>query len=50
MLKRIQAYIEQEPWDEAIKRQERLLNRAIIVVIILAVIYFGPFIMHIFLR
>jgi hypothetical protein len=50
MLKKFQTYIEQEPWDEAMLRQERLLNRMIVVVILLAVIYFVTPIVGIFLR
>jgi len=50
MLKRIQTYIEQEPWDEAMLRQERLLNRAIVVVMILSAIYLVPPVVAIFLR
>lgn len=50
MIKKIQTYIEQEPWEEAVKRQQRWLDRATIVVIILAVIYFGPFILQIITR
>ena len=50
MLKRFQTYIEQEPWDEVIKRQQRWLDRASWLIIILAVIYFSPFILHIFTR
>lgn len=50
MLKRFQTYIEQEPWDEEIKRQQRWLDRATIIVIILAAIYFSPVILHIFTR
>lgn len=50
MIKKFVTYIEQEPWDEAIKRQQRLLDRATIVVIILAVIYFAPSIINIITR
>lgn len=50
MLKKFVTYIGQEPWEEAIKRQERYLNRIIIVVLILAWIYFSPFLWHIFTR
>ena len=50
MLKKIQTYIEQEPWDEAILRQERYLNRFIAVVLILSAIYFSPVLWHIFTR
>lgn len=50
MLKRIQTYILQDPWDEAIKQQQRRLDRATILVIIVAVVYFSPVILHIFTR
>ena len=50
MLKKFQTYIEQEPWDEAIMRQQRLLDRATIIVIILAAIYFAPAIINIITR
>lgn len=50
MIKKLMTYIEQEPWDEDMERQQRWLDRATIVVIILAVVYFGPFILHIFTR
>lgn len=50
MLKKFQTHIEQEPWDEEIKRQQRRLDCATIIVIILAVIYFSPSIINIILR
>jgi len=50
MIKRFQTYIEQEPWDAAIKRQDKYLRRFIVYVLILAAIYFSPFILHIFTR
>lgn len=50
MLKRFILFIEREPWDEAMLRQERYLNRCIVVVLILSVLYFSPVIWHIFNR
>jgi hypothetical protein len=50
MFKRFILYIEQEPWDEAIERQDKYINRGIAVVLALAVIYFCPVIYHIFTR
>lgn len=50
MLKKFQTYIEQEPWEETIKRQDRYLNRVIVVILILSWIYFSPFLWHIFTR
>lgn len=47
MMKRIQTYIVQEPWDEALLRKERYLNRAIWIGIALAALYFSPFILYI---
>ncbi len=50
MLKKFQTYIEREPWDEDVERMQRWLDRATIIVIILAMIYFSPFIVNIILR
>lgn len=50
MLKKLVTYIEQEPWDEAIERQDKYLRRFIVCVLILAAIYFSPFILYIFTR
>ncbi len=50
MLRKFQSYIEQEPLEEKIKRQERCLNRFIVAVLILAAIWFSPVILHIFTR
>jgi hypothetical protein len=50
MIKKFVTYIEQEPWEEKIKRQERYLNRVIVAVLILAAIWFSPVILHIFTR
>lgn len=50
MLKKFITYIEQEPWEEAVKRQQRWLDRATIAVIVLAAIYFAPSIVNIITR
>lgn len=50
MIKKFITYIEQEPWEETIKKQERLLNRWCWAVIICAVIYFGPICLSIFTK
>lgn len=50
MLKKIITYIEREPWDEAIERQWIWLDRACWLVILLAVLYFGPTILDILTR
>lgn len=50
MFKKFVTYIEQEPWDEAMVRQEKWLNRVSVLAIILAVLYFSPVIIHILTR
>lgn len=50
MLKKIQTYIEQEPWEETVKRQQRRLDIATLAVIALAAIYFAPAIIDIITR
>lgn len=50
MIKRIQTDIEREPWDEEIERQWIWLDRACWLVILLAVLYFGPTLWHIMTR
>jgi hypothetical protein len=50
MFKRFILYIEQAPWDEELERQEKWLNRFCWAVIGLAIIYFGPVCLWIFLR
>jgi hypothetical protein len=47
MIRRIITYIEQEPWDEAIVRHERNLNRFIFCVMVAAVLYFAPFVISV---
>jgi len=42
MIKKFITYIEQEPWDETMLRQERILNRCCWAAIVMAVLYFGP--------
>lgn len=50
MLKRIQIYIEQEPWDEEAKRQFKRIDRACLLIILIALVYFVPSIINIVTR
>ncbi len=50
MMKKVITYIEQEPWDEVVKRQDRQLCRVMLVVIILSMLYFTPALLDIFTR
>jgi hypothetical protein len=50
MIKKLVTYIEREPWEETMRRQQRWLDRASILVLILAAIYFSPALWHIFTR
>lgn len=50
MLKKFQIYIEQEPWEEKIKRQWKWLDRLSWLAILVAVLYFGPAVLTIFMR
>ena len=50
MIKKFQTYIGQEPWEEAIKRQDRQLRRVMLVVILLSMLYFTPALVAIFTR
>ena len=50
MFKKITTYIEQEPWDEALERQMKRLDRACWLAIASAAFYFSPVLWHIFTR
>jgi hypothetical protein len=50
MLKKIVTYIEQEPWDEALERQEKWLDRFCWFAIAMAALYFAPICVHNILR
>ena len=50
MFKRFILYIEQEPWDEELLRQEKWLRRGSWFIIIVAALYFVPVCLSIFLR
>ncbi|OPY15634.1 MAG: hypothetical protein A4E66_00038 [Syntrophus sp. PtaB.Bin001] len=42
MIKRFQTYIEREPWDDELLQKERYLRAVCWIVIIFAVVHFGP--------
>jgi len=46
MIKRFQDYIENEPWEESIRKANRLLTCFAYVAMALAVIYFGGGYLH----
>ena len=50
MINRFREYIEREPWDDEIVQQEKIFNIVAIVIIILAVLYFGPVCLWVLLR
>jgi ABC-type Fe3+ transport system permease subunit len=50
MIRKIKTYIEQEPWDEALIRQDRLLRLAIWCILAIAALVFGPPCISIFMR
>ena len=50
MIKRIVTYIGREPWEVELLRYERVLNRVLWVFIALAVLYFAPVCLRIWLR
>ncbi|OPY17090.1 MAG: hypothetical protein A4E74_01533 [Syntrophus sp. PtaB.Bin075] len=50
MIEKFRTYIEREPWDEALLRQEKQLKAVCWAVIVLAVLYFGPVCVGILLR
>lgn len=50
MIKKIETYIGQEPWDEALKRQDKWIDIFCWAAISFAVIYFGPVCIWIFIR
>jgi hypothetical protein len=50
MLKKFVTYIEQEPWDEEMLNQERIAKGVCWTIIILAVIYFAPAFLKIFVK
>lgn len=50
MIERFKTYIENEPWDEMLLIREPYLRAACWVLIIFAVIYFGPRCLGIILR
>lgn len=42
MLKKFQTYIEQGPWEEALKRQEKWINKICWFILLAAALYFFP--------
>ena len=50
MFRRFILYIEREPWDEAMERQDKWLEKFCWVVIILSALYFIPVCLGIFER
>lgn len=41
MIRRFQTYIENEPWEESLRKADRLLKGFCYAVMILSVLYFG---------
>lgn len=50
MFERFILYIEQDPWEEKIKRQWKWLDRVSWLAILMAVLYFGPAVINIFMQ
>lgn len=50
MIKRVLCLVEETEWDDWLLKQERTLNNFCLAVIIIAILYFLPALIKIFLR
>jgi len=50
MIRRFQAYIENEPWEESLRKADRILTVFCYVVMAFAVLYFGGGYLYAWLR